>query len=198
MRVIWLVAGAILLLSTNTQAASPVDGLNDNPSIRLAFALDPFAEPIGYSILNGDAKEKVLCRFGDPDEQKVSTVPTRFPGEAYTSYDFRYKDVHFAVGKWPDRDHSWIESVEIFGNAHELKSSVRIGSTRDEIAAIFSPPEHYALTNPMQIAANIFEKQSDVGEDGITIDSPGAIYSIRFEFDADDRVSRVSISFSSD
>ena len=50
----------------------------------------------------------------------------------------------------------------------------------------------------MEISASIFEKQGDVGEDGITIDSPGAIYSIRFEFDADDRVSRVSISFSSD
>lgn len=198
MRAIWLVASAILLFSTNTQAASPVDGLNDNPSIRLAFALDPFAKPIGYSILDGDAKESVLCRFGDPDEQNVSTVPTRFPGEAYTSYEIRYKDVSFKVGKWPDRNHSWIESIEIFGNAHELKSGVRMGMTRNEIAAIFSPPEHYAQANPMQIAANIFEQQSDVGDDGTTIDSPGALYRITFEFDADDRVSKVSVSFSED
>lgn len=198
MRAIWLVASAIVLLSTNTQAASPVDGLNDNPSIRLDFALDPFAEPIGYSILNGDAKESVLFRFGDPDEQKVSTVPTRFPGEAYTSYELRYKDVSFKVGKWPDRNHSWIESIKISGNAHELKSGVRMGMTRSEIATIFSPPENYAQANPMQIAASIFEQQSDVGDDGTTVDSTGAMYSITFEFDADDRVSKVSISLSED
>jgi hypothetical protein len=172
--------------------------LNDDPSVRLSFALDPFAEAIGYSVLNGDAKGKVLCRFGEPIEQKVSTVPTRFPGETYISYEFSYKDISFRVGKWPDREHSWIESLEIVGNAHELKSGVRIGSTRDEVIAVFSPPEHYAQANPMGISANIFEKQSDVGKDGITIDSPGALYNITFEFDADDRVSRVSISFSSD
>lgn len=198
MREIWVVASTIFLLSSNSPAASPVDGLNDDPSIRLAFALDPFAEPIGYSILNGDAKEKVLRRFGEPIEQEVSTVPARFQAETYTSYDLRYKDVSFKVGKWPDREHSWIESVEIFGNAHGLKSGIRIGSTRDEVAEIFSPPKHSMQSNPMEVAANIVEKQSDVGEDGLTVDSPGALYSITFEFDADDRVSKVSISFSED
>lgn len=198
MRAIWLVVSAMFFLSPGIQAASPVDGLNDNPSVRLAFALDPFAKPIGYSVLNGDAKEKVLCRFGEPIEQKIATEPTRFPGEAYTSYAFRYEDVSLTVGKWPDRDHSWILSVEIFGNAHKLKSGIRIGSTRDEVAAIFSPPEHYAQANPMEVSASIFEKQGDVGEDGVTVDSPGALYNITFEFDADDRVSRVYISASSD
>ena len=198
MKATWLVTGAIFLLSPSIQAASPVDGLNDNPSGRLVFALDPFAEPIGYSILDGDAKEKVLCRFGEPIEQEVSTVPTRFPGETHTSYVFRYKDVSFTIGKWPDREHSWIESVELVGNAHQLKSGVRIGSVREKIEAVFSPPKHYAQANPMEVSASIFEKQTDVGEDGITIDSSGAMYRIAFEFDADDRVRKISISFSSD
>ena len=198
MKATWLVTGAIFLLSPSIQAASPVDGLNDNPSGRLVFALDPFAEPIGYSILDGDAKEKVLCRFGEPIEQEVSIVPTRFPGETYTSYVLRYKDVSFTIGKWPDREHSWIESVELVGNAHQLKSGVRIGSVRKKIEAVFSPPKHYAQANPMEVSASIFEKQTDVGEDGITIDSSGAMYRIAFEFDADDRVRKISISFSSD
>ena len=150
MRAIWLTASAILLLPPSALAESPVDGLNDYPSNRLVFALDPFAEPIGYSILKGDAKEKVLRRFGEPIEQEVSTVPARFPEETYTSYDLRYKDVSFKVGKWTDREHSWIESVEI------------------------------------------------VGKDGSTVDVPGAVYRIAFEFDSDDRVSKVSISFSED
>ena len=99
MRANWLIAGALFLLSPNILSASPVDGLNNNPSVRLAFALDPFAEPIGYSISNGDAKEKVLCRFGEPIEQEIATEPTRFPGETYTSYAFRYEDFSLTVGK---------------------------------------------------------------------------------------------------
>ncbi len=198
MRATWLVASGVILLSPDVHAESPVDGLNDNPSVRLAFALDPFAEPIGYSVQHGDARERVLGRFGEPIEQEVSTVPTRFPGETYTSFDFRYEDVSIKIGKWPDRKHSWIERVEITGNANELKSGVRIGSTRDEIAAVFSPPEHNAEANPMEVSANIFEEQSDVGKDGGTIDSPGALYTISFEFDGEDRVRKVSISFSSD
>lgn len=198
MRAIWAVAAGMIIFSPGIVAASPVDELNDNPSVRLAFALDPFAEPIGYSISNGDAKEKVLCRFGNPVEKDVSTVPTRFPGEAYTSYDFRYEDISLKIGKWPDREHSWIESIEIIGNAHELKSGVHIGSTRGEVVAVFSPPDHFAQANPMKVSASIFEKQGDVGDDGVTIDSPGAVYTISFEFDTEDRVKKLSIYFSSD
>lgn len=198
MKATWLIPGALFLLSPSIQAASPVDGLNDSPSARLVFALDPFVQPIGYSILRGDAKVRVLYRFGEPIEQEISTVPTRFPEETYTSYVLRYKDISFTIGKWPDREHSWIERVELVGNTHQLKSGVRIGSVRDEIAAVFSPPKHYAQANPMEVSANIFEKQTDVGEDGITIDSSGAVYRIAFEFDADDRVRKISISFSSD
>ena len=196
MRTSWFVASAFVLISSSIQAASPVAGLNDNPSSRLLFALDPFAEPIGYSILEGDAMEKILRRFGKPLEENVSTVPTRFPGETFTTYFFRFEDVAFSVGKWPDRGHSWIETIEIDGNAHRLKSGVRIGSSREQIIAIFSPPKFFAKANPMWINASIFEKQDDVGEDGITPQTDGAVFRITFEFDADDRVSRVSVSTS--
>jgi len=60
------------------------------------------------------------------------------------------------------------------------------------------PPAHFAQENPMPVSASIFEKQTDVGEDGVTIESPGSYYDISFEFDADDRVSKVSIKLSSD
>ena len=77
LRAIWLAASTILIFSPGINAASnPIDdGQNDDPSARLIFAVDPFAEPIGYSILNGDAKERVLSRFGKPiDEEVVSAV----------------------------------------------------------------------------------------------------------------------------
>jgi len=199
MRASWLVASTFVLLSSGIQASSPVDGLNDNPSARLLFALDPFEKPIGYSISEGNAKERILRRFGEPLEEKVSTVPTRFPGETFSWYIFRFEDVAFEVGKWPDREHSWIISIEISGNAHSLKSAVRIGSSREQVISAFSPFDRYANANPILVFASIFEEQSDVGEDGSTVNSGGAaLYHITFEFDADDCVSRISISFSVD
>ena len=42
----------------------------------------------------------------------------------------------------------------------------------------------------MAVFASIFETQGDVGEDGVTVDSPGAVYTISFEFDTEDRVKK--------
>lgn len=198
MRRTWLVGSLLGLFAVNAPAASPVDGLNDNPSVRLLFALDPFEEPIGYSVLEGNAKEKVLGRFGVPLEEIAATVPTRFPGETYTSYFIRFEDVAFTIGKWPDRAHSWIETIEIDGDAHGLKSGIRIGSTRDDVFAVFSPPANYAQANPVQVSTSIFETPADVGEDGLTVDSDGAFYQITFEFGTNDRVSKLLITMSAD
>jgi hypothetical protein len=194
LRTNWLIAAACILATSSIQAESPVDGLNDNPSVRLLFALDPFEEPIGYLILEGNAKEMILRRFGEPIEDHVSIVPTRFPDETYTSYSYRFEDISFTVGKWPDRDHSWIESIEIDGNSHRLKSGIGIGSSREQVASVFSPSERSSKANPMGVSVHIFEERSDVGEGGSTLDGPGATYDILFEFDEGDRVRKILVN----
>ena len=60
----------MLLLSPGIQAASQVDGLNDNPFVRLAFALDPFA--IGRKQpLNSQSAERLLWRKADTQELEI-------------------------------------------------------------------------------------------------------------------------------
>jgi hypothetical protein len=187
-----------LALTTSVEAGSPLDGFNDGPTKRLRFAVDPFDEPIGYLMLEGNAKEMILRRFGEPDKVVESTVQTQFPGETFTLFTYRFTDITFIVGKWPDREWSWIESIEIVGNSQELKFDIRIGSSREQVSATFSLTELYSEKgNSLSASAHIAEKPSDVGEDGSTLDEVGTSYGILFEFDDDDRVSKISIGSSS-
>ena len=194
----WLVFAVFLTLSTSVEAGSPLDGFNDDPTKRLRFAVDPFEVPIGYLMLEGNSKEMILRRLGEPDEVDESIMQTQFPGETYTLYTYRYNDITFVVGKWPDREWSWIERIEIVGNSQKLKYDIRIGSSREQVNATFPLKEPYSEKgNMLSTAAHIAERPSDVGEDGSTLDEVGATYGILFEFDDDDRVSKISIGSSS-
>ena len=194
MRTSCVIAVLYMVLAPAVQAESPVAGLNDDPSPRLLFAIDPFEKPIGYLMLEGNAKEMILRRFGETKDVRESSVPTRFPGETYTSYSYQFEDVSFVVNEWPDRKWSWIERIEILGNSQKLKFDIRIGSEREQIIAVFSPPERFEDASPMMVGAHIFEQPGDVGEDGSTLDDPGATYGILLEFDEDDRVSKIAVT----
>ena len=198
MRSTWLVSAAFLTFTSSVEAGSPLDGFNDNPSDRLRFALDPFEEPIGYLMLEGNSMEMIVRRFGVPDEVDESIMQTQYPGETYTLYTHRYNDITFIIGKWPDRDWSWIESIEILGNSQKLKYGIQIGTSRELLPATFALTEPYSEKgNLLSASAHGTETPSDVGEDGSTIDGDGATYGILFEFDDDDQVSQISITYSS-
>jgi hypothetical protein len=187
-----------LVLTSSVHAESPLDGFNDDPSDRLRFAVDPFEEPIGYLMLEGNSKEMIVRRFGEPDEVNEEIVPTRFPGETYRLFTYRFKDITFTVGKWPDREWSWIESIEIVGNSQKLKYGIRIGSSREQVSATFSLTEPYSgKRNLLSASAHISEGPGDIGEDGSTLVEVGTTYGILFEFDDDDRISKISIGSSS-
>lgn len=194
----WLILAVFLMLTTHVEAGSPLDGFNDDPTKRLRFAVDPFEEPIGYLMVEGNSKEMIVRRFGGPEIMDESIIQTQFPGESYTLFTYRYKDITFIVGKWPDREWSWIESIEIVGNSQQLKYDIRIGSSREQVSATFSLTEPYSgKGNLLGASAHIAETPRDVGEDGSTLDQDGNTYGILFEFDEDDRVSKISIGSSS-
>ncbi len=198
MRSYWLVSAVFLALATGVEAGSPLDGFNDDPTKRLRFAVDPFEEPIGYLMLEGDSKAMIVRRFGEPDTADESTIQTQFPGESYTQFTYRYSDITFIVGEWPERKWSWIESIEIIGNSQKLKYNIQIGSSREQVSATFSLMEpHSEKNNLLRAAAHITERPSDVGEDGSTLDEVGATYDIVFKFDNDNGVSKISIGSSS-
>ncbi len=198
MRSYWLVSAVFLTLATSVEAGSPLDGFNDNPTKRLRFAVDPFEVPIGYLMLKGNSQEMILRRFGEPDEVEESTIQTQFPGETYTLFTYRFIDITFIVGKWPDREWSWIERIDIVGNSQKLKYDIRIGSSFEQVSATFFVKEMRSEKGNLLVAdAHIAERPSDVGEDGSTLDEVGASYGILFEFGDEDRVSKISIGSSS-
>ena len=197
MRSSWLVSAAFVALTSSVQADSHLDGFNDDPSDRLRFALDPFEEPIGYLMLEGNSMEMIVRRFGEPNVVDESIMQTQYPGETYTLFSYGFEDITFIVGKWPDREWSWIDSIEIVGNSQTLKYDIRIGSGREQVSATFALTEPYSeKRNLLSASAHGTEKPSDVGEDGSTLVEAGDTYHIVFEFDDDDRVRKISISAS--
>ena len=194
----WLHAGVFAIALATSASANPYAGTNDNPSARLQFAMDPFNKPISHSYSLGNAKERVLRRFGDPIEESVSTHETRFPGEYQTTYGLAYIDIQFVIGKGNDRPNTWIQQIEITGNTHDLKFGVRIGTARAEIISLFAPVEHQASSNPMLVSVPTLETQSSFDETMGKIVSYTPSFHIKFEFDDSEHLSKLSISVATD
>lgn len=176
-----------------TASANPFSGVNDDPSARLLFAMDPFENPIAHSFSIGNAKEKVLGRFGKPLEASASTYETRWVGETQTSYRLSYADAEFVIISFDDRPATWIESIEITGNTHDLKFGIHMGTPRAEIISKFAPAAHYANSNPMRVSIPTLETSASLSESKAETESFAPTIDITFEFDADDRLSRLSI-----
>lgn len=190
----WLFTGVLLVAFSSVSASNPAEGVNDDPSARLRFAMDPFEIPISYSWSRGDAKDQILQRFGKPTENSVSTRETRFVGEVQTSFRFKFADIQFVVGQMNDRPNTWIEQIEIVGNTHVLKNGVQIGTSRAQIVSLFAPIEHYAAMNPMRVSVPTLETQSDFARTGGAITGHYVpTMDITFEFDEQDCLSRIII-----
>jgi len=198
MKLRWHFAVVLAIASATIASANPYAGVNDNPSARLRFAMDPFDKPISHSYSLGNAKEQVLRRFGDPIEKSVSTHETRWPNETQTLYSFAYTDIQFVIGQRNDQPSTWIAQIEITGNTHDLKYGVRIGTTRAEIASLFAPAEQQAASNPMLVGIPTLETQSSFEETGGIVVGYTSTFDITFAFDENDCLSKISIYVAAD
>ncbi len=194
----WFIAGALVIAIASVASANPYEGTNDNPSARLRFAMDPFEKPISHSYALGNAKEQVLRRFGEPIERSIATYETHWVDETRTSYGFQYSDIQFVIGQINDGPKTWIERIEITGNAHVLKYDIQIGSPRARIVSLFSPIEHYATSNPMIVSVPTLETQSSFEETGGVVVGYVPTFNITFEFDEKDCLSKIAISVATD
>ena len=186
-----LFAIALVAVLAVAASANPFSGVNDDPSARLLFAMDPFENPISHSYSIGNAKEKVLDRFGEPLKLSVSTYETRWVGETQTSYRLSYEDTEFVIISFDDRPATWIESIEITGNTHDLKFGIRMGTPRDEIVSKFAPAAHSVDSNPMRVSIPTLETRNSLSESKGENESYAPTIDLTFEFDADDRLNRL-------
>jgi hypothetical protein len=194
----WFLAGVFAIGFATSASANPYAGINDNPSARLLFAMDPFDKPISHSYSLGNAREQVLLRFGDPIEMSVSTHETRWPDETQTTYSLVYADIQFVIGQRNEQPNTWIERIGITGNTYDLKYGVRIGTPRAEIVSLFAPTEHQASNNPMLVSVPTLETQTSFDETRGKIVGYTPTFDIAFEFDDNESLSRISIRIAAD
>ncbi len=194
----WLIVGALLVICSSANASNSAEGIDDNRSARLRFAMNPFEKPISDSSSLGNLKEQILQRFGEPIEKSVSTYETRFIDQTRTSFGFKYADVQFVVAQTNDGPHMFMERIEIIGNTHVLKYGVQIGTSRTQVVSLFSPMEPYATSNPMLVAVPTMETQSDFEKTGGAVAGYVPTFDITFEFDEKDCLSKISIFIAAD
>lgn len=194
----WAFAGVLVVAFATMASANPYAGVNDDPTARLSFAMDPFENPISHSYSLGDAKEKVLRRFGEPSETSVSTYETRWVGETQTSYRLAYADVEFVIVSSDEEPATWIESIEITGNDHDLKFGIHIGTSRAEIISRFAPAEHHVAGNPMRVSVPTLETRGGSAESQGENEDYTPTIDITFEFDEEDRLNKLSIFTAAD
>ena len=165
-------------------------------SARQQFWMDPFKKsdghiPVFYSGLCG-----IYSRFGQPENTEKNQFPDRTSDALMTSHMLLYDGLTFGVVESEDKNHSWVETIILYGDAHELKYSISIGSTYDEIALIFDvPPPGY---RPKGTTLNLYgEIRGYWASYKDELGQPKRVYAnidVRFEFDAEDHVEKVVLS----
>ena len=165
--------------------------LNNEPS-RLQFALDPFADSIGHSIKLGNAKAKIFEQFGRPIRQEVSTAKERTSDIILTYYFLQYEGLDFGLVERED-GRTFITGIVITGNAYELKYRVQIGSTRTKIVSLFRPDDFRASRNPMLVYTHLLEDRYAREDPAKNANWQGPVIGISFDFDSEDRVTRIAV-----
>ena len=158
------------------------------------FAMDPFKESLGYPPIFFSNKSKVLERFGTPIKEESSKDPDRQFDEIMTSYYLQYDGLSFSIIESEDQLHSWIETIEVTGNAHALKYDVGIGSKRSEIVPLFEPSDNYAEANPMRLSASVLGYWANFKDQSGEPRWVNATFDISIDFDASDVVTKISLT----
>jgi hypothetical protein len=129
----------LLATSLSLLAAPATDVTTSARESRLHdFFHEPFEQPLGYSMVLADAKDRVLDRFGTPDSQSSSRYLSRTSDERLWSTVLTYDGMTISLGESEDRTRSWLEAIEITSNDYPLRFGLRIGADGDAVARTFS------------------------------------------------------------
>ena len=137
----------LLFAYTQSPAAVTYDEVNKASPLQ-QFAMNPFEESLGHIPIFFNNKSEFLERFGTPIKEESSKYPDRTSDAMLTHYFLQYDGLSFGINESEDQKHSWIETIEITGNAYALTYELGIGSKRSDIVTLFEP-NVYAKSNPM-------------------------------------------------
>jgi hypothetical protein len=157
------------------------------------FFIESFEDPLGYSMVLGNAKERVLSRFGEAASQTSSRYPARTSDALLWRTTLVYDGVTFTVGEAEDRTWSWIESIEISSTSTALRFGLRIGASRIDVLEAFSDSDYFEHDGTLKFSAHIWESRTDTKHlpgEVVTVESA---MDLTVTIDEDDRISRILI-----
>lgn len=125
------------------------------------FAVDPFQEPIGHSLVLGNAKQKIEARFGKPQELQTWQAGDQTSTANLNFYQFTYPGLVFVVGEGEDRTHSWIDSIELSDGHPSLKFGLGVGVSADTVTTAFSPVSSMRSASDLRLATAVYEDQKN-------------------------------------
>ncbi|HNP65812.1 MAG TPA: hypothetical protein PKH39_17905 [Woeseiaceae bacterium] len=157
------------------------------------FLLEPFSEPLGYSMVSGNAIEQITKRYGAPNQDTAQRYPDPTSDAVLTSRKLEYDGISFVVGTSEVGSRSWIESIEITGAQHLLKHRLAVGARRDAVVAALKPEKFVDTGEYLAMASSISEERTDTeNRPGETVRVEG-YFELYFYFDAADKVKKIMI-----
>lgn len=158
-----------------------------------AFFHEPFAKPLGYSLVLGDASERILTRFGQPMSRKSTRYAARTSDELLWNTVFSYDGMIISIGESEDRSRSWLESIEITNDENPLRFGVEVGAFPRDIINAFRGSRYVEADEDLRYFAEIWESRTDSkylpGKE-VTV---GSAMELSLSLDDAGRVSRILI-----
>ena len=150
------------------------------------FAVDPFQESIGHSLVLGNAKQQIEARFGEPQELRTWQADDHTGVAKLNFYRFTYPGLVFVVGEGEDQTRSWIDSIELSDGHPALKFGLRVGVSADTVATTFAPANSVQRASELSLATMVYEHLNDISVESnveltFRLDAVGVVQKILIE-----------------
>jgi hypothetical protein len=185
---------AMLAISLIGRAdAQEVVGSSADDSRLHALFHEPFEKPLGYSLVLGDARQRIITRFGQPRSRESKRYAARTSDELLWNTVFSYDGMTIAIGESEDRSISWLESIEITNDEHPLRFGVEVGAFSDDIAKAFPGIQFVEVDEELRYFAEIWESRTDSKYLPGQVVTVGSAMELSIFLDDAGRVSRILI-----
>ena len=164
------------------------------------FAMDPFEESEGQNPIFYTEWSGILERFGEPPKTAESIFGDRTSDAIMTSHLLKYDGVTFGITESEDKNHSWLQTIDITGNAYSLKFGIEIGTAFTDLVALLQipPPRFRTKSTRLNLGPEIRGHWAGYQDES---GQPKYVYaniSLSFYFDAEDHVDRIVLGVYSD
>lgn len=165
-------------------------------SLLVPFAFDGFDPGIQRSISTGDAKERLLERFGPALRINEKIIPGVQPELNEKIETWYYDGLEVDITSLVDSDYHSIKRILLTKGEFKLKGGISIGSTRNEVISLLGNPDRkisYTLMDPLHYNIDYHNIERNSSE------QKASVYShiqINVELDADSRVEKILWSYS--